>query len=143
MNSKILLVIVALIVVLGAFILLGNKSTSTPSSNNQSDSVKSEVSTTPAATETSNQIANVILGDLGFVPQDITVKAGTTMVWINKSGKAATVSSDDHPTHKLYPFLNLGEFSSSSSLQVIFDKAGTYSYHNHLNASQTGTVTVE
>lgn len=143
MNSKILLVIIALIVVLGTFILLGNKNTNTPPSNNQSESIKSEASATPAAMETNIQIENVILGDLGFVPQNITVKAGTTMVWINKSGKAATVSSDDHPTHKLYPFLNLGEFPSSSSLQVVFDKAGTYSYHNHLNASETGTVTVE
>ena len=143
MNSKILLVIIALIVVLGTFILLGNKNTNTLPSNNQPESIKSEASATPAAVETNIQIANVILGDLGFVPQDITVKVGTTMVWINKSGKAATVNSDDHPTHKLYPFLNLGEFSSSSSLQVVFDKAGTYSYHNHLNASETGTVTVE
>lgn len=144
MNSKLLLIliIVVLIVVFGAFTFLGNKKTSTPSSTT-SDSIKSEVSTTPAVTETNGQVTNVILGDSGFVPKDITVKQRTTVVWINKSGTAATVNSDDHPTHQLYPFLNLGEFPSSSSLQVIFDKAGKYSYHNHNNASEIGTVTVE
>lgn len=143
MNSKLLLVIVALIVIFGAFTFLGNKNTSTPSSTNQSDSTKSKVSTTPTARGANNQVVNVILADSGFVPKDITVKAGTTVVWINKSGKAATVNSDDHPTHQLYPFLNLGELPNSSSLQVVFDKVGKYTYHNHLNASETGTVVVE
>ena len=143
MNSKLLLIIIALIVVFGAFIFLGNKKTSPTTPTNQSDSIKSGVSTTPAATEANSQVANVILGDSGFVPKDITVKQRTMVVWINKSGKAATVNSVDHPTHQLYPFLNLGEFPNSSSLQVVFDKAGRYGYHNHNNASQTGTVTVE
>lgn len=126
----------------GAFTFLANKNTNTPSSANSS-SMKSEASITPSVTEINKQLANVILGDSGFVPKDIIVKVGTTVIWRNSSGKAATVSSDDHPTHQLYPFLNLGEFPNSSSLQVVFDKAEKYSYHNHYNASQTGTVTVE
>ena len=142
MNSKLLLVIVALIVVFGAFTFFANKNTSTPSSTKQSESMKSQQAT-PVVTQADKQITHVILGDAGFVPKDIVVKAGTTVIWINKSGKVATVSSDDHPTHRLYPIINLGEFPSSSSLQVTFDKPGKYSYHNNNNASQTGTVTVE
>ena len=141
--NKILLIIVALIVVFGAFTFFGNKKTSTPSSTNQSDSMKSEVSTTPAAMKENVKEANVILGDSGFVPKDITVKAGTTVVWKNSSGKPATVSSDDHPTHRLYPFLNLGEFATDTTVQIIVEKPGKYSYHNHLNASEVGTITVE
>ena len=90
-----------------------------------------------------NPTVTVALKDSGFVPKDITVKAGTRVVWINKNRKAATVDSNDHPTHRLYPFLNLGELSDGSLVQVVFDKAGTYGYHNHYNASETGTVTVE
>lgn len=141
--NKILLIIVVLIAAFGAFIILGNKNTSTPSSTNQSNSIKSEVSATPAVTESNGKEANVILGDSGFVPKDITVKQSTKVIWRNSSGKAASVNSDDHPTHQLYPFLNLGEFSNSSFLQVVFDKVGKYNYHNHYNASETGTVTVE
>ena len=129
--NKILLIIVALIVVFGAFTL-----------SNQPEPTISQP-TTPAEMGTNNQVANVVLGDSGFAPTDITVKAGTRVVWKNSSGKIATVNSDNHPTHRLYPFLNLGEFPGSSSLQVVFEKAGKYSYHNHYNASETGTVTVE
>lgn len=120
-----------MIIGLGTFILLTNKNTSTPSS------------TTPAAMKTNGKVINVTLGDSGFVPKDITIKAGTTVIWKNSSGKIATVNSDDHPTHQLYPFLNLGELASGSSVQVVFNKPGRYTYHDHYNATSTGTVTVE
>lgn len=133
--NKILLIMVVLIVVFGAFTFLANKNTNMPS--------LTQPTVKPTVTEINNQVANITLRDSGFVPKDITVKAGTRVIWINKSGKAATVSSDDHPTHRLYPFLNLGEFENNSSVQAVAEKAGKYSYHNHLNASETGTVTVE
>lgn len=140
--NKILLIIVVLIVALGAFTFFGNKKTTPTTSTKQPGSTGSQQAT-PIAIDANRQITNVILGDSGFTPKDITVKVGATVIWINKSGKAATVNSANHPTHQLYPFLNLGEFANASSVQVVFDKAGKYSYHNHLNPSETGTVTVE
>ncbi|MBI2613709.1 MAG: cupredoxin domain-containing protein [Candidatus Levybacteria bacterium] len=134
MNSKILLAIVALIVIFGAFILLGNKKTSLTTSIEKS---------TPTQVQILKENVTVTLSDSGFTPKDITVKAGTRIIWVNKSGKAATVNSDDHPTHRLYPFLNLGEFADSSSVQVIVEKAGKYNYHNHYSASETGTITAQ
>jgi plastocyanin len=62
---------------------------------------------------------------------------------MNKSGKTVTVNSDNHPTHKLYPFLNLGAFENGSSVQAVFDKAGTYTYHDHFNPSNIGKVIVQ
>ena len=124
-----------LTVALGAFTFFGNKKSSpiaAPSTKSQESVV------TP-----NNPIVTVTLTDLGFTPKDTTVKIGTRIIWINKSGKAATVSSNDHPTHRLYPFLNLGEFARGSSLQAVVGETGKYSYHDHYNASQTGTVTVE
>lgn len=143
MNSKLLLVIVALIVAFGAFTFLGNKNTSPTISTKQPEPtvVKSNETTKPAVTQPNNPVVTIVLTDSGFVPKDITVKAGTRVIWRNSSGKAASVNSDDHPTHRLYPFLNLGEFPDGSSVQVVFDKAGKYGYHNHYNASETGTIT--
>ena len=141
--NKILLVIIALIAILGAFTFLGNKKTTPATSTQQSESMKPKETTKPVVTQPSNPVVNVVLTDTGFLPKDITVKAGTRVIWVNKSGKAATVNSDDHPTHRLYSFLNLGEFVDDSSVQVVIEKAGKYSYHNHLNASEIGTVTVE
>ena len=142
MNSKLLLIIIALIVVFGAFTFLGNKKTSPTTPTKQPDSIKSQ-QTKPIVTQPNNPTATVVLTDSGFVPKDITVKAGTRVVWINKNIRTATVSSDDHPTHRLYPFLNLGELSDGSFVQVVVEKAGKYSYHNHLNASETGTITAQ
>ena len=144
MNSKLLLVIVALIVVFGAFTFLGNKKmTPATTSTQQSGSMKSQETTTPVVTQPTNSAVNIILTDAGFSPKDVTVKAGTRIVWINKSGKTGNVSSDDHPTHRLYPFLNIGNFESGTTRQVVVENPGKYNYHNHLNASETGTITAE
>lgn len=140
--NKILLVIVVLMIGLGAFTFLGNKRTAPATSTKQLESIGSQ-ETTSGGTEADKQNVNIVLGNSGFTPKDIIIKVGTRVIWINKSGAAATVSSGDHPTHLLYSFLNLGEFADSSSVQVVFNKPGKYSYHNHLNPSQTGTVTVE
>lgn len=133
MNNKVLLVIVVLIVAIGAFTLFGN--------NKKGPTTSTEKTTNPTVTEPNNPIVDIILTDSGFAPKEITVKAGTTVTWRNSSGKTATVNSNDHPTHRLYPFLNLGEFTGDFAIQAIVEKAGKYSYHNHLNPSETGTIT--
>lgn len=104
---------------------------------------KSVKTGTPApVTQTTNQ-DTVILTANNFEPSSITVKVGTKVTWINKSGVAATVDSDSHPIHTDYQPLNLGRFSDGESLSLTFDKPGSYKYHNHLNAAQTGTVVVQ
>ncbi|MBI2315297.1 cupredoxin domain-containing protein [Candidatus Daviesbacteria bacterium] len=95
----------------------------------------------PSATE-SAQI-RIILAVDGFSPKDLTIKIGTKVLWTNKSGSAATVDSSPHPSHTDYPQLNLGNFADGETLSLIFDKAGTYKYHNHLNSSQFGTIVVQ
>lgn len=79
----------------------------------------------------------------GFDLQQTKVKVGTKVTWFNKSGHAGNVSSAVHPTHQVYPPLNLGNFEDGEKLSLVFDKPGTYAYHNHLNASQFGKVIVE
>ena len=79
----------------------------------------------------------------GFSPDSITVQPGTKVTWVNNSGGVANVSSDPHPTHTLYPPLNLGRVAGGASVSLVFDKAGSYGYHNHLNPGWTGKVTVQ
>lgn len=137
MNSKILLIIIILIIAVGGFMILGGKK------ENPAPPATPEVTAVPTQIQPKEQISTITLTGTGFTPKDIIIKAGTKVTWVNKSGTAATVNSDNHPTHLLYPFLNLGEFANGATLQVAVEKAGKYSYHNHLNASETGTVTVE
>lgn len=137
MNNKFLLIIVVIAVLLGGFFLLGNKTKDNQVNQNQTTQKQNP---TPAKTVEGKEVA---VTNTGFEPQTITIKAGQRVVWTNKSGASVTVSSDSHPTHLLWPFLNLGQFADGSSVSVVFEKAGKYTYHNHLNPSQTGTVIVE
>ena len=134
MNSKFLITLGIIIVVIFAGYLIYK--------NQTAKVAKNSATANKTARPTKAPEAYVLLTKDGFEPKELKIKAGTRVIWTNNSGVSATVNSDNHPTHLLYPFLNLGTFSNSSSVQLIFDKAGTYSYHNHLNATQKGKVIV-
>jgi len=85
----------------------------------------------------------VNLTSKGFAPQTVTIKVGESVSWVNKSSAKASVNSADHPSHKLFPFLNLGLFNPGSTVQARFNSAGTFIYHNHFAPTQTGTVIVK
>lgn len=134
--NKIYLAIVAIVVLTaGAFLLSSNKTNVT----------KVETSTQPVATSIASPSAKaeentVTVTANGFEPQTITVKVGSTVTWINKSGTTVIINSDPHPIHNFWPFLNLGSFADGGSVSATFQKSGTYTYHNHLDPSQKGTV---
>ena len=81
--------------------------------------------------------------DAGFEPQTVTVKAGAKVVWTNDTSATANVSSASHPTHLIYPPLNLANFEPGDSVSLVFEEAGTYKYHDHLNPTKFGTAVVE
>ena len=88
--------------------------------------------------------ANVVTySDSGFSPNSITLKVGEKVEFKNNSSANVQVNSAVHPTHQLYPELNIGVIAPNETKTVTFTKAGTYKYHNHLNASQTGEIVVE
>jgi plastocyanin len=93
--------------------------------------------------DTNVSTTDIAYGAGGFAPQNIVIDTGQTVTWSNNSGIDADVSSSPHPTHTDYPPLNLGTLSSGSTLSLTFTSKGIYKYHNHLNPSQFGTITVE
>lgn len=138
MNNKFLLIIAVIVVLLGGFFLLSNKT-----KNNQITQNQTTQQTVKKSTPTVVQSTTVTVINSGFNPQVLTIKAGTRIIWINESGASVTVNSDVHPTNLLYPFLNLGEFNDGASVSIVVEKPGTYTYHNHLNPSQTGKIVAE
>lgn len=141
MNTKLILGISALLVVVGVAVIFIGRSGDNPYVSKTVQLTQSQ--NQPASESTTKKIESVTLASSGFEPQNITVKAGTKVTWINKSGSGATVNSAVHPTHLAYPPLNLGSFDDGETLTLVFDTPGTYKYHNHLNPSQTGVVVVE
>ncbi len=144
--NKALIAFLAVIIVIGAALLLtsntGKKTQTTPGETPppiRQTTVPPEAKRPPP-----NEVGLVTinLSATGFSPAKTTVKKMTRVIWINRSGASATVNSDEHPTHAVYPKLNLGEFGDNSSVQLVFDKAGTYGYHNELKPEQKGEIVV-
>ncbi|MDO8620623.1 MAG: cupredoxin domain-containing protein [bacterium] len=93
----------------------------------------------------SKKEAKVNYTSTGFAPKTITVKKGETVVFENKTGKSASVASNDHPTHLIYPEFDQYKTDQrgKNEFKFTFTKVGSWSYHDHLNSNMTGTVIVE
>ncbi len=87
-------------------------------------------------------VHSITLTSRGFEPSKITIKKGEIVRWTNHSGKTGSVNSAEHPTHMLYPFLNLGQFDNNSSVQATIYRTGELRYVNHYIPSQRGTIIV-
>jgi plastocyanin len=83
----------------------------------------------------------VTYSDSGFAPSPVTVKAGSTVTFVNESSGAMWVASDPHPTHTLLPgFDELQSVGKGGTYEYTFVKVGTWTFHNHMNPSVKGTV---
>lgn len=102
----------------------------------------------PSIAQSGNQVVTVGQQDIsittkGFFPKLATIRVGTRVKWTNITGSSATVDSGPYPTHTSYPAMNFGRFTNNSSVELVFDKVGTYQYDNDMNPTQTGTIIVQ
>ncbi len=147
MNKIITLLIIIILTLLGGIVLLFNKNSSIEKL------IQSKLSI-PFSKQTQIKIERdkpiglpentfrVAVTDQGFTPQIISIKKGGTIIWINQTKNAVSINSDPHPTHTSFPLLNLGNVAVGASVKQTFSKEGTYTYHNHLNPAQIGTIIV-
>lgn len=150
MNNKIVVGLLVLLVGVGAgwYFLQGGKpvqETTTPPVIKPT--IGSELPATGSAGGSGGdkgiERPTVAYTDTGFAPKTVTVKKGTNITFINSSSKSMWVASAVHPTHQLLPgFDQLKSVSVGGSYEYTFEKVGTWKYHNHVQASDTGTVVV-
>ncbi len=88
----------------------------------------------------------------GFVPNNLVVKKGDTVTFINRDTSEHWPASNIHPTHTLYPesggcigskFDACRGLKSGESWSFTFDQKGTWGYHDHLHPNLRGTIIVE
>jgi plastocyanin len=65
-----------------------------------------------------------------FVPQQLVVKAGTTVTFTNKDNA-------NHTATNLNGLFDSGKITSDNSWTYTFDKAGTYSFYCNYHSSNT------
>jgi len=149
-NAVIGVVVVLAVVILGWYYLKSQQAgvsytqpSQVPSVQTTRPTVSPAISTASPTVSSATQENVVTIKSSGFSPQNLTIKAGETVTWINNDTVDHTVNSAVHPTHLLYPPLNLGVIKPGDKKSLTFPDAGTYKYHDHLNPSLTGSVTVQ
>lgn len=99
----------------------------------------------PSASEGANlQEKNIVeIAASGFSPKNITIQKGESVTWKNTDSADHIINSAPHPIHTTYPPLNLGVIKPGDQKSLTFPDSGTYKYHDHLNPSLFGSVTVQ
>lgn len=97
---------------------------------------------TPAPVVVPNEVL-VQIGINGFAPMDFNIKAGGKVTFENSDKVDHQINSAVHPTHELFPILNIGLLKPGEKKTIQFDNPGTYTYHDHLNPQFTGSFNVK
>jgi plastocyanin len=94
------------------------------------------VSVAVLAAPASQQSAEVKIDNFTFAPQSVTVKAGTTVTWLNEDDIPHTVAA----TGKAFKSKVL---DTDDKFSFTFTTAGTFEYFCSLHPHMTGTIVVE
>jgi plastocyanin len=79
----------------------------------------------------------------GFIPEDVSIKRGTQVVWINETDNFAWPASNPHPVHDGYSGFDPEEpFKRGEAWAFKFENVGTWGYHDHLNPNRRARVVV-
>lgn len=146
MNNKLYLLVIGAVVLVGGYFLVKGQSSSTTNqevstTESQSTIVIENVSPTlDAATE-----QNVVkYSESGFSPKSLEVAVGTGVTFVNEGDSPMWVASAPHPQHTNLPgFDQLKSAAKGDSYTYTFEKVGLWKYHNHLDATQFGEVVVK
>ncbi len=148
----IIIVIIIAVAVFWVKVASAPASTDTTGAANQTPAAENQTAT-PATAAT--QTVEVDFTDSGFTPNSVTINAGDTVKFINKSSEGMWVGSAMHPSHAVYSGTTLKEHcpdtagtafdqcSTGDEFSFTFNKVGSWGYHNHVDASKFGKVIVQ
>jgi len=101
--------------------------------------------------------ATVTYTDQGFSPSEVTVAKGGRVTFINQSSRKMWVGSNVHPLHTGYDgtptqqhcaagatpsFDECAAVPAGGTYSFVFEKTGSWGYHNHALSSDGGVVIV-
>lgn len=142
-NMKIIIALVAVMVIAGLAIVLmpkNNKNESAPAPSSSNNTTNDDTSGQSAQQEAD---VTVTYTGSGFSLSATTVKSGGTVKVVNESTKNLEFESDPHPAHTDNSELNAGTIAPGKSSIFTLTKKGSWGFHNHLNASHKGELTVQ
>lgn len=97
-----------------------------------------------AIQEITGDIVQVRMEGLKYDKTDITIKQGDTVQFINGGDDIYWPASNIHPTHGIYPeFDPRHPVQKGESWSFVFDKKGSWRFHDHLHPTITGVIKVQ
>ncbi len=85
----------------------------------------------------------IVLTRDGYSPRELTIKKGDVVTFTTTRGFEHWPASDVHPTHNMYAaFDPKRPLPANEPWSFQFTKAGEWTFHDHLNSTFTGTITV-
>ena len=78
----------------------------------------------------------IVVKDFMFVPNSLTVKAGSNVTWANMDDEPHTVVSDTG-------LFRSGAMDTNESFSFKFDKPGTYHFTCSIHPRMVGTIVVQ
>jgi len=145
-SRNIALVVVAVLVIAGIALTLSNQKKTTASTAQPTPTpFTATISPGASPTQSPAQTAASVISYDGnsFSPASTTVKSGQTVTFKNTSNTAVQVDSDPHPIHTDDTDLNVGNIDPGGSKTITVTKIGSFGFHNHLNPSQKGHITIQ
>lgn len=164
MNKSVLIgVFVAIIIIFGALFVLNN-TVNAPENGTEEEAgegVEANMpvpgSDTPEMIVEGDEVVVITFDGEAYSPREVTINRGQTVTFTNQSEKRTWPASAVHPTHTVYPgssiqkcgtadadmiFDACRELQEGESWSFTFTETGEWRYHDHLNASITGSITV-
>lgn len=133
---------IQILFIMGVFLLIlfgGWKLSST-----SSGPAPTQPSTTTETLPEGEVVAEVLMGEDGYEPNTVTLKAGQAVRFVNKSSGNRWPASNIHPTHELYPeFDPKKELKPGETWTFTFHNKGTWRMHDHIFSYMKGIITVK
>ena len=106
-----------------------------------SPSLSPSTSVSPAAKVPANTIS---ITETGFLPENLTIKSGDTVVFVNNGQAQHWPASDPHPAHTNYAGFDAEKsLETGDTFNFTFTKTGVWEFHDHLNPVLRGTIIVQ
>lgn len=155
----ILIILLAIIVIAGLIVSFdGNTSENSGVSSDSGDSNTESGSNTEGTGSAEPENHVIEITSSGFTPGTLAVKRGDSVTFLNKDSSPRWPASAMHPTHRVYPGSDIEKCGTSEessifdacrglaegeSYSFVFDEAGSWNYHDHLNLGMFGKIIVE
>lgn len=85
----------------------------------------------------------VVLTQNGYEPRELTIDLGDEVVFSTERGYPHWPASNIHPTHNQYAAFDPQQSVPAEETWAFqFMQSGTWQFHDHLNSTYTGVITV-